>query len=53
MGASPSRPPIPVENNMVEMNALHSLDVDVTGPRTCADAEHFSGYIITTSGSTR
>jgi hypothetical protein len=38
---------------MVEMNTLHSLDVDVIDPRTCFGAEHFSGYIITTSSSSR
>ena len=40
--------PIPVESNMVEMNGHLALDADVTGPSACCDAEHFSGYIITT-----
>ena len=38
---------------MVDMNELHTLDVDVIGPCTCSDLEHFSGYIITTSSNTR
>ena len=38
---------------MVEMNAHHTLDVDVTKPCTCSDAETFSGYIITTSSNSR
>ena len=38
---------------MVDMNELHTLDVDVIGPCTCSGTEHFSGYIITTSSNTR
>ena len=33
---------------MVEMNGHLALDADVTGPSVRCDAEHFSGYIITT-----
>ena len=38
---------------MLEMNECLPLGADVMDPRTCSDAEHFSGYIITTSSNTR
>ena len=34
---------------MMHMHGTLPLDVEMTGSTTCSDAEHFSGYIITTS----
>jgi hypothetical protein len=52
-GDSSSRPSIHAENHMVEKNEHLALDAGTTGTCQCVDAEHFSGYIITTSSGTR
>ena len=38
---------------MVEIHGCTSLDVNTPYPRTCSDAEHFSGSIIPTSAGVR
>jgi hypothetical protein len=34
---------------MLDMSSTPVLDAVMPGPTTCSEAEHFSGYIITTS----
>ena len=48
-GLVAGHPRLDAEIPMIEMHGTLPLDVEMTGSTTCSNAEHFSGYIITTS----